>query len=86
MDWYTQLDKSTAELLPDLRIACDEPMSRHTSFRIGGAAEAMAFPKNREELAQLMKMSGLLDTFFLIMILQKKCDRQLKIENTCDSI
>ena len=38
-----------------------ESMAKHTSFRIGGNAEVMAFPKNREELAQLLKMSALLD-------------------------
>ena len=54
MDWYTQLDKSTAELLPDLRLACDEPMSRHTSFRIGGPARRMAFPERGEQLVLLM--------------------------------
>ncbi|MBE6981147.1 MAG: UDP-N-acetylmuramate dehydrogenase [Ruminococcaceae bacterium] len=36
-------------------------MSRHTSFRIGGAAEVMAFPKNPEELSRLLKTSALLD-------------------------
>ncbi len=38
----------------------NEPMSLHTSFRIGGAAEIMAFPKSREELAELLKQSALL--------------------------
>ena len=36
-------------------------MSKHTSFRIGGNVEAMAFPKNREELSLLLNWSGLLD-------------------------
>jgi len=31
-----------------------EPMARHTSFRIGGPAEVMAFPKNRAELSALL--------------------------------
>ncbi len=48
-------------LLPDLELRCSEPMAKHTSFRIGGPAEVMAFPKNREELAQLLKASALLD-------------------------
>ena len=48
-------------LLPNLELRCDEPMAKHTSFRIGGPAEVMAFPKNREELAQLLKASALLD-------------------------
>ncbi|MBP3304872.1 MAG: UDP-N-acetylmuramate dehydrogenase [Oscillospiraceae bacterium] len=35
-----------------------EPMSRHTSFRIGGAAEVMAFPKDKEEMAAVLKASA----------------------------
>lgn len=54
MDWYTQLDKQIADYLPDLRVACDEPMSRHTSFRIGGQARRMAFPERGEQLVLLM--------------------------------
>ncbi|MDR1329852.1 MAG: UDP-N-acetylmuramate dehydrogenase [Oscillospiraceae bacterium] len=37
--------------LPDIEIRFDEPMSAHTSFKIGGAARAVIFPKTREELA-----------------------------------
>ena len=48
-------------LLPDLELRFYEPMAKHTSFKIGGPAEVMAFPKNREELAQLLKASALLD-------------------------
>ena len=36
-------------------------MSKHTSFRIGGNAEVMAFPHSREELSELLKTSALLD-------------------------
>lgn len=35
-----------------------EPMSRHTSFRIGGPAEIMAFPKDKEEMAAVLKASA----------------------------
>ena len=38
----------------------NEPMSSHTSFRIGGEAEVMAFPKNTEELADILKRSAAL--------------------------
>ena len=37
-----------------------EPMSSHTSFRIGGEAEVMAFPKNTEELADILKQTAAL--------------------------
>jgi UDP-N-acetylmuramate dehydrogenase len=36
-------------------------MANHTSFRIGGPAEVMVFPKNAGELAAIMKMSVFLD-------------------------
>lgn len=39
----------------------NEPMLAHTSFRIGGAAEIMAFPTSRVELADVLKQSALLD-------------------------
>lgn len=36
------------------RIAFDAPMSRYTSLRIGGPADALATPADRAELAQLL--------------------------------
>ena len=39
----------------------NEPLSKHTSFRIGGAAEVMAFPQNTQELSEILKLSALLD-------------------------
>ncbi|MBU5627160.1 UDP-N-acetylmuramate dehydrogenase [Oscillibacter sp. MSJ-2] len=49
MFWYECLDEKAKEYLPDLKIACDEPMSRHTSFHIGGPAKRMAFPASRAQ-------------------------------------
>ena len=49
------------EKLPTVELRFDEPMSRHTSFRIGGPAAVMAFPKSPEELADILKVSALLD-------------------------
>ena len=47
--------------LPQMELYMNEPMSRHTSFRIGGAAEVMAFPKSAQELSQLLEVSRILD-------------------------
>lgn len=33
----------------------DEPMKRHTSFRVGGSADVFVVPKNIEELKKLLK-------------------------------
>ena len=58
----TVFQRNIASLLPDTDLKFSEPMSRHTSFRIGGDAEVMAFPKSCEELASVLKVSALLDT------------------------
>lgn len=57
----TDFQKKIAALSLDLELRLNEPMERHTSLRIGGAAEVMAFPKTEEELAELLKLSALLD-------------------------
>ena len=54
MAWETQLDKWVAEYLPDLKDVHDEPMSRHTSFRVGGPAKRMAFPSSGEQMVLLL--------------------------------
>ena len=61
MTQLTDFQQKVSALLPDLEIRFNESMAKHTSFRIGGDAEAMAFPKNREELAACLKTSALLD-------------------------
>ncbi len=48
-------------LLPEMELRYFEPMAKHTSFRIGGPAEVMAFPKNPEELSRILKASKLSD-------------------------
>ena len=57
----TIFQKTVMEKLPNVELRFDEPMSRHTSFRIGGPVAVMAFPKRAEELSQILKMSALLD-------------------------
>lgn len=45
MQWYERLDEKLRDYLPDMTVEHDVPMSRHTSFRIGGPARRMAFPE-----------------------------------------
>ena len=40
---------------PSLELRVDEPMSRHTSFRIGGPARLMALPKRELEAQEAVK-------------------------------
>jgi len=54
MRWSELLDEWTKDYLPDLPVVKDEPMSRHTSFRVGGPAARMAFPDSGEQLVLLM--------------------------------
>lgn len=57
----TEFQRKIAALLPRLELRMNEPMAGHTSLRIGGGAEVMAFPKTEAELAELLKVSVLLD-------------------------
>ena len=40
----TDFQSKIMTLLPGLELRCSEPMANHTSFRIGGPVEVMAFP------------------------------------------
>lgn len=44
------------EEIPKIRIAADEPMSSHTSFRIGGPADALITAENEQELAAVLRI------------------------------
>ena len=61
MTEMTIFQKNLMEKLPNVELRFDEPMSRHTSFRIGGPVAVMAFPKSAEELAEILKVSALMD-------------------------
>ena len=61
MTELTVFQKKISDLLPDLELRFQESMAKHTSFRIGGPAEVMAFPENKEELSKLLKTSAILD-------------------------
>ncbi len=51
LEWKARI----REGLPRFAVLEQEPLSKHTSFRIGGPAELMAFPRNPQELAHLLK-------------------------------
>ncbi len=61
MTELTEFQRKIAEILPETALRFEEPLAKHTSFRIGGCAEVMAFPRKREELADILKKSALLD-------------------------
>ncbi|MBQ9458921.1 MAG: UDP-N-acetylmuramate dehydrogenase [Oscillospiraceae bacterium] len=53
MSWETALDEKIGAILPKMGWRRDEPLSKHTSFRIGGPAKRMAFPSSTEDAAVL---------------------------------
>ena len=67
MTEFTEFQKKISTLLPHLELRMNEPMHRHTSFKIGGPVEVMAFPKSAEELSEILKASALLDCKIAIL-------------------
>ena len=61
MTELTDFQRKISALLPETELRFQEPMAKHTSFRIGGPAEVMAFPRTKEELSLILKTSALLD-------------------------
>ena len=57
MLWYESFDKEMAQQLPEVRVENDVLLQKHTSFRIGGPARRMAFPRTKEELVQTMEVA-----------------------------
>ena len=63
----THLQTQISAMLPNIEVRFNERMSKHTSFRIGGPAEVMLFPKTPEELAEILSKSALLDCKIAIL-------------------
>ncbi len=58
MDWNA-LYRRLCEQIPSLELRRDEPMSRHTSFQVGGPVPIMALPKNEEEVQRVLSVAAL---------------------------
>jgi len=52
----TDVVQKIASAFPSLKTSRLEPMSRHTSFRIGGKAALMCFPESEEQTVSLIKL------------------------------
>lgn len=61
----SNLRKAIADIqfLGDIRF--NEPMSRHTSFQVGGAADVFITPKSEADIAAVMKLARDYPCFFL---------------------
>ncbi len=58
MTELTLLQQKLTAFSPACKLKFNEPMSKHTSFRIGGDAEVFACPVNREELGEILHLSA----------------------------
>ena len=67
MTELTVFQQKISAFCSEIELRFNESMAKHTSFRIGGNAEVMAFPKTAEELGKLLKTSALLDSKFAIL-------------------
>lgn len=56
----TDFQKEISARLPEIELRFQESLAKHTSFRIGGEAEVMAFPKTAGELSQILNLSKFL--------------------------
>lgn len=67
MDQLTELIQELNRSVPQLELREYEPMSRHTTFRIGGPARLMALPASRKEAVAAVKAARALgiSPFFL---------------------
>lgn len=52
----TAIIKKIQEVVAEDRVLLNEPMSSHTSFRIGGPADALVLVNNEEELAAVLRI------------------------------
>ena len=58
MEQHSELLRLLTERLPRHELRTEEPLSKHTSFRIGGPAELMVLPQNREELKTALECAA----------------------------
>ena len=57
MPWYDDFDALAAARFPDLEVLREEPMDRHTTFRIGGPARRFVRPSGVSECGALLSLA-----------------------------
>ena len=50
LDFYNQL----IQIVEEKQVLCDEPMSKHTTFRVGGPADYFVMPRSIEEVQKIV--------------------------------
>ncbi|MBQ7705685.1 MAG: UDP-N-acetylmuramate dehydrogenase [Selenomonadaceae bacterium] len=56
MSWQESFGKKLEEKLSREQFVFNAPMTEHTTFKIGGAADILIFPKNAQEVATVFKL------------------------------
>ncbi len=55
------------DIIEENRIYVDEPMKKHTTFRVGGAADYFVVPKTREEVKSIVALCRELDMPYYVL-------------------
>ena len=62
------LDRERLSAITD-NVVYDEPMSKHTTFRIGGTADAFVSPENALEIEKIIHFCKDTDTPYMLCLL-----------------
>jgi UDP-N-acetylmuramate dehydrogenase len=57
MPWFDRFDELSAARFPDLEVLREEPMAKHTTFRVGGPARRFVRPGSAGECADLLALA-----------------------------
>lgn len=63
MNFYNHL----IEIVDEKQILLDEPLSRHTTFRVGGDADYFVLPQNAEEISELVALCRRMEMPYYIL-------------------
>ena len=67
MERYGEIKARLEACCPGLELRVEEPMSRHTSFRIGGPVPLMALPQTTQEAAAALEAARTLGVPYFVM-------------------
>ena len=67
MDRFEALAALLAQRCGTLEVRNEEPMSRHTTFRIGGPADCLVYLENEEQLCKIQKYLRLVDVPYTVI-------------------
>lgn len=57
MPWFARFDDLISRRFPDCEVLCEEPMDRHTTFRVGGPARRFVRPAGAAQCGALLSLA-----------------------------